>query len=121
MSSYKTPEIFTYKADGAIAADKQYCFAKFGSGDEKVVLCGAGEDAIGTIMSQPSSKDGEELEIASSNGGAKVKVAGALSRGSLIKSDVNGKAVAALDRSEALGQLDEEATGADQIVACVLF
>ena len=121
MSSYKTPEIFTYKADGVIAADKQYHFAKFGSGDDKVVLSGADENAIGTIMTKPCGKDGEELEIAGPNGGAKVKVAGALAAGTLIKSDAAGKAVAATGRSDALGQLDEASTAADQIVACVLF
>lgn len=121
MSSYKTPEIFTYKADGVIAEINQFHFAKFGSADNSVVLSGAGENAIGVIMTKPCGKDGEELEIAGPNGGAKVKVAGALARGALIKSDANGKAVVATDRSDALGQLDEASTAADQIVACVLF
>lgn len=119
--SYKTPNIFTYKADGQLGLDAQYKLVKFGSADNKVALCGADEKAIGTIHTKPSNIDGEELEICSQNGGGQVVVAAAIARGEYFKSDANGKAVVAADRSEAIGQIDESATAANQVVACVIF
>jgi len=121
MSSYKQPVIFTYEADGVIAADKQYHLAKFGSSDDSVVVADLDAKAIGVIMTQPSGVAGEQLEIAGSNGGAVVKVAAAIARGEYFKSDAAGKAVVAADRASALGQIDESATAANQVVACVLF
>lgn len=118
MSAYKTPEIFTYKAGGVVS---QYQIVKHGAKDEEVLACGADEQGIGSCLTAPIGQVGEELEIAGSNGGGLVRVAGALSRGTLFKSDANGKAVAALDRSEALGMIDESADAADQVVACVWF
>lgn len=121
MSSYKQPVIFTYEADGVIAADKQYHLAKFGSKDDSVVLSDLNAKAIGVIMTKPCGEAGEQLEIAGPNGGAVVKVAAAIARGEYFSSDADGKAVVAADRSTALGQIDESATAADQVVACVLF
>lgn len=120
MSSYKTPEIFTFKAEGDLSG-KQYHIAKFGTADDQVDQCGAGEEGIGSIMSKPAGVAGEELEIAGRNGGGLVKVAASIARGTLFKSDADGKAVAVLTRDEALGQIEESATGADQVVACVYF
>ena len=119
--SYKEPNIYAYKAEAAIALGGKGLLCKFGTADDLVVLSGADEAAIGIIMNETSNVAGECLEIAGSNGGAKVKVAAAIVRGALFKSDAAGKAVVAADRSEALGQIDEAATAIDQLVACVLF
>lgn len=120
MSSYKNPCIYTYKADADLTG-KQYHIAKFGSGDDKVLAAGAGEEGIGSILTKPVGEVGEELEIAGRNGGALVKVAATIARGALFKSDADGKAVIVVSRDEALGQIEESATGADQVVACVYF
>lgn len=120
MSSYKTPEIFAFKAEIALDG-KQYHLVKFGAKDNEVVLSGAGEKAIGIIMNETCNKIGEELEIAGSNGGAVVKVAAGIARGEYFMSDAAGKAVVAADRSVAIGQIEETATALDQVVACNLF
>ena len=121
MSSYKTPNIFTYEADGVIAIGSQYHLAKFGSKDDSIVLSDADAKAIGVIMSEVCGLAGEQLEVAGPNGGAVVKVAAAIAAGEYFKSDAAGKAVVAADRASALGQIDESATAANQVVACVLF
>ena len=120
MSAYKTPEIFTYETEVALE-DKQYHLAKFGAKDDSIVLSAAGEKAIGVIMTETCNLVGQQLEIAGPNGGGLVKVAAALARGDYFMSDAAGKAVVAADRSTAIGQIDESATAADQVVACVLF
>ena len=121
MSSYKAPFIHTFKAGAVIAITAQYHLAKFGAADDEVLLCGAGEASVGVIMTKPCALAGEELEIAGSNGGAKVRVGAAISRGDYFISDAAGKAVVTLTRDVALGQIEEEATAVDQVVACSLF
>lgn len=121
MSSFKKPFIHAFKAEGVIPTTSQYHLVKFGSADNLVVLCGAGEASIGVILNKPCAVDGEEMEVAGSNGGGLVKVAAAIARGDYFISDAAGKAVVTLTRDVALGQIEESATGADQVVACSLF
>lgn len=118
--SYKTPEIYTYKADADLSG-KQYHIVKHGANDDSCALCGADENGMGSIHTIPAGQVGEEIEVFGQNGGGLVKVAAPLSRGSLFKSDADGKAVAVVTKDEALGTIDETATAADQVVACVWF
>ena len=88
MSSYVQPKIKVFKAEADLSA-KQFCFVKFGSGNDKIVACGDAEKAIGVLMSK-DVKSGDDAEVALIGGGALLKVAGAVALGDSLKSDANG-------------------------------
>jgi len=92
MATSSQPKILAFKA-GADLSAKQFCFVKFGADAETVVLCGAGEKAIGVLQNNPAL--GQVAEVAIMHGGAKVKSAGVIALGDLIASDANGLAVVA--------------------------
>lgn len=71
---------------------KQYYFVK-DDGNGGIVLCGAGEAALGILQNAPNS--GEVADVAVL-GISKVVCSAALSAGAAIASDLNGKAKAAV-------------------------
>lgn len=71
---------------------KQYYFVKVdGNGD--VVLCGAGESALGVLQNDPNTSEACDVMVF---GITKVVVSGALNAGDPIASDASGKAKAAV-------------------------
>lgn len=93
MAACSTPREFGFIA-GADLSAKQFRFMVHGSADNLVVAAGAGVNAIGVLMNAPAS--GERAEVALQGGGGKLKLAGTVARGSLIKSDANGDGLAAV-------------------------
>lgn len=95
MASYTTPRIFGYLA-GADLSAAQFKFVKFGAADDTVVLNTTAGGGVGTIvgvlMNTPIAT--EIAEVAMPNGGAKVKLAGTVTRGGRVESDASGNAVA---------------------------
>lgn len=77
---------------GADLSTKQFYFVK-DDGNGLVVLCGAGEQALGVLQNAPAS--GEACDVAIL-GVTKVVCSGALSAGADIASDASGKAKAAV-------------------------
>jgi hypothetical protein len=85
--------ISNFKAGADLSAStNKYLAVKFdGSGD--VVLAGAGEAAIGFLFNLPAL--GETVEVATIGGGALGVSAATIAAGVFVKSDANGKLVAA--------------------------
>lgn len=112
MSISSQPKVLALVA-GADLSAKQYCFVKFGADASKVVLCGAGQKAIGVLMNAPAL--GQVAEIAILGGGAKVKSAGTIAFGASISSDANGLAKTALTTEYAIG-IAFEGASANQVI-----
>lgn len=109
------PQVLAFLA-GADLSTHQYKMVKFGSSASEVVLCGAGEDAIGVLMNAP--KQGEQAEVAVA-GGAKVKVASTVTLGASAASGASGVGVNAGAATKALGKfMDAGVTG--DIVAILI-
>ena len=90
MSSFTEPRIYTFNATEAIA---KYLFA-IQVADKTVEQCdGAGELMTGITMSAATAAL-QAIEIALPGGGAKITIAGTVTRGEYIKTDANGKGVA---------------------------
>lgn len=89
----KNISISNFKAGADLSAStNKYLAVKFdGSGD--VVQATAGDAAIGFLFNLPGS--GEVAEVATLGGGALGVAAATLSAGDFVKSDANGKLVAA--------------------------
>ena len=89
--------IKTFKAGAEIA---KYRIVKFDSDDDTVIQGAAATDAlIGVAIQQgeagdPAAASGERLDVALS-GVTEVEYGGSVTRGDLLTSDANGKAVAA--------------------------
>ena len=93
MSSYIQPQIKTFCAEGVI---EKYRFVKFGSADDKVLKAGASEKAFGVYMNaNDDAAVDDAVEVAHLGGGALIKLAGAVTRGDSIASDLNGEGVVA--------------------------
>lgn len=84
-----------------------YRFVKKGTGDKQVLLCGAGEDAIGISVPDERMENadgstrtgyiaGEKVAIQRTGIGV-VEAGGAVTVGSQVKSDASGRAVASTD------------------------
>ncbi len=82
-----------------------------------VALAGAGEDVDGVLQNKPLSGEACALCV---NGKSKIKVAGALAKGTLVAVDATGKAVAAASGDYILGKLLEASSGADEVVSVLL-
>lgn len=93
MASHSTPRIDGFKA-GADLSAKQYCFVVFGADDEHVVAAGAGVAPIGIVQNAPTAE--RMAEVAKQGGGAKLLIAGVVTRGDFVKSDANGAGLAAV-------------------------
>jgi hypothetical protein len=89
----KSNNISNFKAGADLsAATNKYLAVKFdGSGD--IVLCGAGELAVGFLFNLPAL--GDAAEVATLGGGALGISNATIAAGVLVKSDANGKLVAA--------------------------
>lgn len=90
MSSVFSKNLRIFKA-GADLSTHQYKFVKHGTNDNEVILCGAGENAVGVLQNAPTS--GLPAEVAMLGGGALLKVAGVTASGDLLKSDASGLGV----------------------------
>ena len=90
MASFSEPRVQAYKAGGTIVADT---FVKFGSADDTVVACGAGERAIGVAVEAAAS--GETLGVQLFGGGAKLKLGATVVRGQILKSNASGQGIKA--------------------------
>lgn len=112
MSATSQQKILAFKA-GADLSTKQFCFVKFGADNETVVLCGAGERAVGVLQNAP--KLNEVAEVAIYGAGAKVKCAGVVARGSSVSSDANGLAKVALTTENCMG-IAMETSVANQVI-----
>lgn len=84
--------IRTFKAGGAIA---EKTLVKFGANDDEVVQAAAAGDSIIGVCVQPGgAASGGRCDVVL-EGIAEVICGGAITRGALVTSDANGKAVAA--------------------------
>lgn len=94
MASHSDPRILSFKA-GADLSAKQYRFVKFGADDEHVVAASvASEVVLGVLQSAPTAE--QVAEVALNGGGAKLKLAGTVTRGAYIRNDANGDGIAAV-------------------------
>jgi hypothetical protein len=92
MTSFTQHRLFAGLKAGADLSAALHCAVKL-SADNTVVLCGAGEKALGFLMNAP--KSGEFAEVAGIGGGAKGIAAATLATvGTLLKSDAAGHLVA---------------------------
>jgi hypothetical protein len=101
MTSYNKSVVITnFKAGADLsAAGSLYKAVKF-DGSGNVVFCGAGEIAIGFLANAPKSD--EVVEIMSIKGFALGISAATIAAGVLVKSDANGKLVAAVATDNAI-------------------
>lgn len=114
MSSQLNWLVKTFKADGDLS-DKLYYLARI-SDNKKVNLCNASTRAVGVIV-EPAGA-GKPVGIALS-GIVKVIAGDAISAGSLIVSDANGKAIARTDEDAELIcgiALEASANAGDEIL-----
>jgi hypothetical protein len=92
MTSFTQHRLFAGLKAGADLSAALHCAVKLSAGNT-VVLCGAGEKALGFLMNAP--KSGQHAEVAGLGGGAKGIAAATLATvGTLLKSDAAGKLVA---------------------------
>lgn len=101
QGSFPAPRIYGF-ASATDHSALQYRFMK-PSTESAVAKCGAGERPIGVQMNVPSSNTGSQLEVAMPGGGAKLKLAGTVALGQLIKSDADGKGVVVAGAGEEYG------------------
>lgn len=90
MASHTEPRPYTYKAGGTISKNT---FVKFGSADDTVLACGAGERGIGVAVEDAVL--GGYVEVHMLGGGSKVKAGAGFARGQLVKSNASGQAIKA--------------------------
>jgi len=111
MSFDSRENVRTYKTETAIVKGT---FVKFGTDDESVVTCGANEDMIG--VAQDDADDATCVEVAKAGSGAVLLLGATLARGVFVKSDANGKAVAA--GTARTGAMVAESGILDDLVGC---
>ncbi|MGE3467655.1 MAG: capsid cement protein [Pyrinomonadaceae bacterium] len=99
----------------AAFTDTPFRFVKLSSG--KLVLCGAGESSIGVIQDEPAANEAANVM---SLGISKVLAGGTITQGSKVKSDANGKAVAAAAGEESLGWALEGGSNGEYIDVFVI-
>lgn len=88
MASYPTPNVMSYRADGAIAQGKA---VKPGSDADHGVVASANTDrCIGINMSSDVTAAEDDMEIAMPGGGALALLAEAVSAGDDLVPDSNG-------------------------------
>jgi len=115
MTAFNTPNIISnFRAGADLSADaNKYLAVKFdGSGD--IVLAGAGEAAIGFLFNSPQL--GDVTEVATLGGGAKGVSAGTIAAGVFVKSDANGKLVAATTANDLAIARTMKSSVADDVV-----
>lgn len=85
---------------------------------DSVVLCGAGERALGVTMQSIVNGDRGNVQIGNM---AIVTAAAAIGTGALVASDATGKAVAAANPNIAMGITRSAALNADEAIEVELF
>ena len=101
---------------GADLSSAQFKFVKISSG--AVVLCGAGENAIGVLTNKPASGEVAAVQI---GGIAKVQADAALSTtGAKVMSSADGQAAAATSTNHVLGMTVTTAAAAAELVEVLL-
>lgn len=106
----------TREADADLSASQYLCMKA--SADNGCALAGANEKVLGVLQNDPAADRAAAIQI---EGVTRVKTGGAVAVGDYLKSDANGKAVAAA--GEAAGVLVEvfavaleAAAGADELI-----
>lgn len=115
--------IVSFRA-GANLTGSRYRFVTLGTEDGTVVLAGANSRVLGVLQNAPNTGMAASVAIA---GVAKVVAGGSISRGSLVRSDANGAAVAATlpsgtwsGSTEHVAGIALEAASAGQLVEILL-
>ena len=116
MSSYVQPEMKVFVSNSDFSS-KQFHFAKLASGTN-IAQAAAGEKAIGVVMNKPAIND--DAEVALLGGGALVKLAGPITAGQSIKSDVNGAGVVASTNGDWCPAIALESGVAGDVVSVLL-
>lgn len=112
MAAYEIPNMRFSAEAGAVVERRR--FVKINS-DEKGVKAGAGEAVIGASIVDAAK--GEVLEIA--NGIVMVEAGAAITAGSEVQSDANGKAIP-LDQGTVAGIAMTNASGDGSLVAVLI-
>lgn len=112
MAAYEIPNMRFSAEAGAVVERRR--FVKIDS-DEKGVKAGAGEAVIGASIVDAAK--GEVLEIA--NGIVMVEAGAAITAGSEVQSDANGKAIP-LDQGHVAGIAMTNASGDGSLVAVLI-
>lgn len=112
MAAYEIPNMRFSAEAGAVVERRR--FVKINS-DEKGVKAGAGEAVIGASIVDAAK--GEVLEIA--NGIVMVEAGAAITAGSEVQSDANGKAIP-LDQGHVAGIAMTNASGDGSLVAVLI-
>jgi len=117
MAYQQAQSRITLKA-GEDLSSSQYFFVKIDT-DGDVVLTTDGQNAIGILQNAPA--EGEAASVAIS-GVSKVAIgtSGSLDSGSVIGSDANGKAIAAVSPDFAVAILIEDTSADGDIVSCLI-
>ena len=114
MAYEQVPEMFEIAQNaGADLSAKVFFIAKVDT-DEDIILCGAGQAALGVIR----EADVQDRPVTIQFGGiAKVSAGAAFNAGVLVMSDTNGQAVLATTNNYAIGMAMQAAGGANEIVS----
>mgnify|MGYP006421974603 CR=1 FL=1 len=115
MAFYENQDSLSFEADSDLS-DNQFHFMSSTTGD-RVGLTGAGEYAIGVLQNDPAAA-GRAAQVAI-DGKLQVKCGGAVTAGSPMASDANGRAVNATTGAIILGEALE--AGATGEVITILF
>ena len=116
MSSYVQPEMKVFTSNSDLSS-KQFHFVKLASGTS-IAQAAADEKAIGVAMNNPSV--GGDAEVALLGGGALVKIAGPITAGQSIKSDVNGAGVVASSNGDWCPAIALESGVAGDVISVLL-
>jgi len=96
--------------------DKPFRFTKLSSG--KLVLCGAGEAGVGVIQDEPLADRAGNVMIV---GVSKIELGGSVSAMNTLKSDANGKAVAASATDQFIFGVALESGSSGEFIDMLLF
>lgn len=91
MSQYNEGKLLTFEAAGDLSA-KQYLIVKPGSGENDIAVASAASDELlGVLQNDPVQYQEAAVMI---DGTTKVIAGGSISKGAMITTDSNGKAIA---------------------------
>lgn len=112
LAAYNTVTL----AAGEDLSAKQWRFVKLNTSGE-VVLCGAGEQAIGVLCNKPTSGQAAEVQI---GGIAKVEADAAVTAGDKLMSSADGQAATKTGTNNELGMARSAASAAATVIEVVL-
>ena len=113
MAATTPQNLVTFKAGGTI---RDYRFVKF-SAAGTVVECTANGKAIGIAQNSSDVSSGELVEVALSGGGAKLKIAEAVSQANFLTSTGVGKGEIADAQHEFCGAISFQSGAAEDIIS----